>query len=172
MRELTPVLQRAKPTFSDFRVLFDAPGAHNDLYDALIELPSLAKEIKTTFPRARKGLRDSTPVFSFARPYVPDLVSFVSGFGGAFATYDANGHYARTLPVFDAFNFHDDSSGGSLTPKSPSARGQSADLQGGMLRRCPGTAAPAPSDGSGPWVDPGPLANPDCDPSQVPGASR
>jgi phospholipid/cholesterol/gamma-HCH transport system substrate-binding protein len=87
------------------------------------------------------------------------------------APYDANGHYARTLPVFDAFEFTDDAAGGHLDPKPPSQRGTSTALSYGNLRRCPGAAAPAPADGSAPFVDDGPLANPDCDPSQRPGAA-
>ena len=42
------------------------------------------------------------------------------------------------------------------------------DLSTGNLRRCPGAAAPAPADGSAPFVDDGLLAAPDCDPGQVP----
>jgi len=83
------------------------------------------------------------------------------------APYDANGHYARSTPVFDAFNFTDDADGGSLTPKPAAERGSSPNLSTGNLRRCPGSGAAAPADGSAPFVDMGELANPDCDPSQV-----
>ena len=72
----------------------------------------------------------------------------------------------RTLPVFDAFNFVDDSQGGHLTPKPPGDRGKPGVLQTGMLHRCPGAAGASP-DGSGPFVDGGPLANPDCDPAEA-----
>jgi phospholipid/cholesterol/gamma-HCH transport system substrate-binding protein len=166
---LRPVLDEAVPTFTDLRAMFARPGAHNDLLDALRELPAIASLTRSTFPRAEQALRQSTPVFSFARPYVPDLVSWVGGFAGAFAPYDANGHYARTLPVFDAFSFTDDSQGGHLTPKPPGDRGKPGVLQTGKLHRCPGAAGTSP-DGSAPFVDNGPLANPDCDPSETIGS--
>lgn len=171
MRRLEPFLDRAGPAFEDFRLMFDSPGAHDDLYEALRDLPPLADTIEATFPRARKALNQSTPIFSFARPYVPDLVSWVAGYGAAFAPYDANGHYARTTAMFDAFEFTDDAEGGTLAPKSPAQRGRSNNLSFGNLRRCPGAAAAAPADNSAPFVDDGELANPDCDPSQTPGAT-
>jgi phospholipid/cholesterol/gamma-HCH transport system substrate-binding protein len=145
--------------------MFDRPGAHNDLYDALLDLPPLAKLTTTTFPHARKALQKSTPVFEFARPYIPDLTGWIGGFGASMATYDANGHYAKTAPVFDAFSFVDDAQGGHLVAKSPANRGAGG-LQTGVLRRCPGAAVVAPADNSTNWVDNGPLANPDCDPAQ------
>lgn len=167
LRRLQPVIARGVPTFHELRLMFDRPGPDNDLYDALLDLPPLAALTTKDFQEAEKALSQGTPVLSFARPYVPDLVSFAGSFGAAAAPYDANGHYARTMPVFDAFNFSDDSSGGTLTPKAPADRGQSPNLQSGLLRRCPGAGALTP-DGSGPYVDNGPLANPDCDPSQKP----
>jgi phospholipid/cholesterol/gamma-HCH transport system substrate-binding protein len=167
---LRPVIDRAVPTFRDFKSMFNRPGKHDDLYDALRDLPALGKLAHSTFPHARQALTQSSPVFAFARPYVPDLVSWVGGFGAAFAPYDANGHYARTLPVFDAFSFTDDAQGGHLSPKAPGDRGKAGALQAGMLRRCPGAGAILP-DASAPFVDQGPLANPDCDPSQTLGTS-
>lgn len=168
-RTLRPVVDEAVPTFNDLRAMFATPGPSNDLYDALLDLPPLARLTKADFPHAEKALEQSTPIFSFARPYVPDTISWVRAFGSAMAPYDANGHYAKTLAVFDAFNFKDDSSGGTLEPKSTSERGASPYLATGQLRRCPGAAAPAPADNSAPFVDRGPLANPQCDPSERPG---
>jgi phospholipid/cholesterol/gamma-HCH transport system substrate-binding protein len=167
LRDLRPVVSRAVPAFSDFRQAFDRPGRANDLLDALRTLPSLGRLTDKAFPQAEKTLGDSEPVLSFVRPYAPDLVGFVRSFGSAAATYDANGHYARTVPVFDAFNFSDDGQGGSLTLKERSEKGKSPYLSSGNLRRCPGTSLPSLSDASAPFVDTGPLANPDCDPSQV-----
>ena len=168
-RRLRPVLQQAVPTFHQLREMFDQPGASNDLLDALQELPALNRLTKTGFAEGEKSLKQSTPIFSFARPYVPDLVGWVRDFGQVMATYDANGHYARTLPVFDAYSTSD---GVNLTPKPAADRGRDANLKTGQLRRCPGAAAPALPDGSAPFVDDGPLANPDCDRAQVPGGAR
>jgi phospholipid/cholesterol/gamma-HCH transport system substrate-binding protein len=169
-RRLRPFTERSGPTFRQLKDLFRSPGAGNDLYDAMSELPQLARLTSRALPRSRRALRVSTPMFGFSRPYVPDLTSWLRSFGSAMATYDANGHYARTMAVFDAFHFVDDADGGHLEPKPPSARGQSPYLKLGNLRRCPGASAPSPADASAPFVDSGELANPDCDPSQVVGA--
>jgi phospholipid/cholesterol/gamma-HCH transport system substrate-binding protein len=167
LRELRPVVSRAVPAFSDFRQAFDQPGAANDLLDALQTLPSLGRVTGKAFPQAERTLTQSSPVFSFIRPYTPDLVGFIRSFGSAAATYDANGHYARTMPIFDGFSFADDAAGGTLTLKDQSQRGKSPYLSSGNVRRCPGASLPRLSDASAPFVDSGPLANPDCDPSEV-----
>ena len=168
LRDLRPVVSRAVPAFRDFRLTFDGPGKADDLLDALELLPSLGRVSDKAFPQAEKTLAQSTPVLSFVRPYAPDLVGFARAFGGAAATYDANGHYARTLPNFDALSFQDDPAGGTLTDKDQSERGSSPYLTTQNTRRCPGASLPALSDASAPFVDNGPLAAPDCDPGEAP----
>jgi phospholipid/cholesterol/gamma-HCH transport system substrate-binding protein len=170
--DLRPVLERSGPVFRRLRTMLAQPGEANDALDALRDLPRLASLVDESFPRAMKALDEGTPIFRFVRPYVPDLVGWARGFGAALATYDANGHYARTVPVFDAFRFTDDAQGGRLDPKPFAARGRSEAVTTGNLRRCPGTAGPLPDDGSAPYVDTGDEANPDCDPAQVVGRSR
>ena len=39
----------------------------------------------------------------FIRPYAPDLVGWFRDFGQSTANYDANGHFARIQPIFNAF---------------------------------------------------------------------
>lgn len=168
---LNPVLQEAVPTFALLKELFDRPGANDDLYDALVELPRLAGEITRDFPRAIKALDKSTPIFEFARPYIPDLVAWVVNWDGIFAPYDANGHYARTVPVLGAFDFTDDAQGGTLTQAPPNLRGSGGPLKTGFLQRCPGAAIPQPPDDSAPFVDSGPLSNPHCRSSETIGGS-
>jgi phospholipid/cholesterol/gamma-HCH transport system substrate-binding protein len=168
-RRLRPFTERSVPTFRQLKVMFRTPGAGNDIYDAMRDLPAIARLSERALPRSRRALRVSTPMLGFSRPYVPDLTAWLRSFGGAMATYDANGHYARAMAVFDAFHFVDDSEGGHLDPKAPGARGRSPYLRAGNLRRCPGSAAANPADGSAPFVDSGELANPDCDPSQAVG---
>ena len=167
LRRLRTLSKESVPIFTDLRAMFKGPGEGNDLYDTMVDLPPLANMADEAFPRASKSLRQSTPIFGFIRPYGPDLTAWLRSFGGAMAPYDANGHYARTVPVFDAFEFTDDANGGSLAPKPAATRGSSPYLSTGNLRRCPGAAAPPSPDGSSPFVDIGELANPDCDPSQV-----
>jgi phospholipid/cholesterol/gamma-HCH transport system substrate-binding protein len=96
----------------------------------------------------------------------------VRGFGQVMAPYDANGHYARTEPVFDAYTLTETPEGGELRFKPIDQRGSAPGFTSGNLRRCPGAAAPATPDGSSPFVDNGPLANPDCDAQQRPGNGR
>lgn len=170
MRRLRPFLRNAIPTFRQLTRTFNSPGAGNDLYDTMRDLPPLAASADKAFPRNRRALRQSTPIFGFIRPYTPDLVAWLRSFAGAMAPYDANGHYVRSMPVFDAFEFVDDGAGGHLEFKPKAQRGASPNLSTGNLRRCPGSASTPPADGSAPFVDTGELANPDCDPSQVVGA--
>jgi phospholipid/cholesterol/gamma-HCH transport system substrate-binding protein len=171
LNRLQPVLNEATPTFGLLSQIFSKPGPHNDLHDALLDLPPLAKQIAGDFPRAIKALDKSTPVFEFARPYIPDLVGWVTNWAGLFAPYDANGHYARTVPVFDAFSFSDDAQGGTLIPKPTNLRGSGGDLKTGFLHRCPGAGIVPPPDASAPFVDSGPLSNANCRPSETIGGT-
>jgi phospholipid/cholesterol/gamma-HCH transport system substrate-binding protein len=166
LNNLTPVLQEATPTIGELRRMFSQPGQANDLLDALNDLPAIGKETDRAFPDAEKALRQSTPVFANARPYIPDIVSWVRGYGSAAATYDANGHYIKTVPVFNAYTYNDDGRGGTLTPRPADERGSSPALTTGNLARCPGASTPSPADHSAPFVDQGPLANSDCDPAE------
>ncbi|MES1193446.1 MAG: MlaD family protein [Solirubrobacterales bacterium] len=166
LKQLTPVLQESDPVFTKLRKMFAQPGQANDLLDALRDLPAIAKATDKTFPSGIKALKDSTPIFSFARPYTSDLVAWVRGFDASAAAYDANGHYVRGLPIFNAYTFTDDANGGYLTPRPAAERGTNPALTNGNLRRCPGASTPAPADRSAPYVDSGDLAAPDCDPSQ------
>ena len=102
-------------------------------------------------------------MLEFARPYAPDLVGWFRDFGQGSSNYDANGHFARIQPIFNAFQFTDNPAGGVLTPIPDSARFDS--LETGQIRRCPGAATQPPADGSAPFTDGGSL---DCDPTLVP----
>jgi phospholipid/cholesterol/gamma-HCH transport system substrate-binding protein len=104
-------------------------------------------------------------VLEFARPYTPDLVGWFRDFGQGAANYDANGHFARIQPMFNAFQFADNPAGGVLTPVPPAQRLDGVET--GFIKRCPGAATQQPADGSAPFTDGGDL---DCDPSlRLPG---
>lgn len=169
--QLNPVLGEALPTFALLRKVFDQPGPHNDLYDALVQLPRLGHEVTGDFPEAIKALHQATPIFGFARPYIPDLLAWIVNWDGIFAPYDANGHYARTVPALGAFNFNDNSQGGSLTQTPPGMRGSGGALKTGFLERCPGAGIISPADHSAPFIDTGPLANSHCRPSETIGGT-
>ena len=150
---------RRSPTCN---TLVHRSGPNNDLTDLLGKAPALAKAAKPSFANSIAALQQATPVIKFIRPYTPDLVGWLRDFGVGSANYDANGHFARISPMFNAYSFNQNTS--QLTPIPPSQR--LAGLQTGQVRRCPGAASQAPVDGSAPYRDTdGTL---DCDPSLVP----
>lgn len=164
MRELRPLVRDARPTVADLRTLVSRPGPDNDATDLLRKTPELARVAVPAFRDSTKALDDSLPVLTFARPYTPELVGFVRDYGAAAASYDANGHYVRVMPMVAPFTFADNPSGGLLTPRNP------ADVVSGGTTgdyaRCPGAASQPSADGSAPWRDSdGDL---DCDPDLVP----
>jgi phospholipid/cholesterol/gamma-HCH transport system substrate-binding protein len=163
LRELRPLVRDAQPTVSDLRRLVRSPGEGNDLTELLRQAPGLERRARPALRNARSALERSTPVLDFARPYTPDLIGWFRGFGQSTANYDANGHYARVQPIFNAFLLGEDN---VLRPNTSGSR--LTGTQSGILRRCPGSATPPAADGSNPWRDvDGDL---DCDPAQtVPG---
>jgi phospholipid/cholesterol/gamma-HCH transport system substrate-binding protein len=162
LRELRPLVADARPTIRDLRTLVREPGDDNDLVEALRKLPRLQRVATPAFRSGRRALQDVQPVLEFARPYTPDLVGWLRDFGQGAANYDANGHFARIQPIFNAFSFGDNAAGGLLTPIPDANRFDG--LETGVIRRCPGAATQPPADGSAPFRDAGGL---DCDPSLV-----
>ena len=164
LRSLRPLVAAARPTVADLRTLVSAPGPGNDLVEATRKLPRLAKIATPVLARARRTLARSQPVVEFIRPYTPELVGWLRDFGQGASTYDANGHYARIQPVFNAFSVADSPLGAILNAQPPEDRLKG--LQSGFNERCPGAASQPPPDGSAPFTDGGKL---DCNPRQVPG---
>ena len=113
-------------------------------------------------PDTITALRKSQPVVQFVRPYVADFVGWLRDFGQGTSNYDANGHYARIQPIFNAYSFTDNAAGGVLSASPNDQR--LAQLETGNLERCPGAARQYPADKSAPYRDTnGKL---DCEPSQ------
>lgn len=162
-RELRPLVRDARPTIADLRTLINSPGPDNDLTDLLNKSPSLARNATPAFRDATTALRKSLPVLTFIRPYTPELVGFLRDFGQGASNYDANGHYARIMPMFTPYSFTDNPAGGLLTPQSPV--GKLTGTSTLNLTRCPGAASQPAADGSAPWRDTnGQL---DCNPAEV-----
>jgi phospholipid/cholesterol/gamma-HCH transport system substrate-binding protein len=151
LEELRPLVRDARPTIADLRALVRRPGAGNDLTDLLRRTPRLEHVARPALRNSTQALKDSTPVLRFVRPYTADLVGWLRDFGEGAANYDANGHFARIQPIFNAYSFADNPAGGTLTPIAPSQR--LAGLQTGFVRRCPGAASQPAADGSAPWRD-------------------
>ena len=165
LRELRPLVRSARPTIKDLRKLVTRPGTNNDLLDATRKLPGLQKVASPTFVNSRQALQKSQPVLEFIRPYVPEITGWFHDFGQSTANYDANGHFARIQPIFNAFSFDDNPAGGVLRPQGLNQKFEG--LQTNVARRCPGAASQPAADGSAPYTDNGNLGPEDCDPSQV-----
>lgn len=165
LRRLRPLVADARPAFRELRLLTGRAGTGNDLVELLRELPRLRRVARPTFARAIDALVEAQPVVELARPYTPELTGWLTKFGQGAASYDANGHYARIQPIFNAFSFAGGPGGGTLTP-IPAAR-RTEGLRVGNLRRCPGAATQPAADGSSPFLDGGGLEG-KCDPRQVP----
>lgn len=163
LRELRPLVADARPTIRDLRRLTRTPGADNDLIDLLKATPSLERSARTAFPEAAAAARRSRPVLKFVRPYVPELVGWFRDFGNGAQNYDANGHYARIAPTFNAFTLTPTPGGlGTLLPQSD----RLLNIDAGNFRRCPGGVTAPSQDGSSPYRDvDGTL---DCDPGDTP----
>jgi phospholipid/cholesterol/gamma-HCH transport system substrate-binding protein len=165
LQQLRPLVRDAKPTIADLSAAIRRPGPENDLVEATRKLPGFQKLASPAFKDGTGALRKSQPVLEFVRPYIPELVGWFRDFGIGAANYDANGHYARIQPIFNAFELHELPAGGStLVPLPVSQRLDG--LQTEMMKRCPGTASQIPADKSAPFRDSN--GSLDCDPSEVP----
>jgi phospholipid/cholesterol/gamma-HCH transport system substrate-binding protein len=154
---LRPLVANARPTVRSLsRVLF-LPGPNNDLNDLMKKLPALNNAARPAFADSITALQKSQPVVQFIRPYTPEFVGWLRDFGQGSSSYDANGHYARIQPIFNAF------SPNSLVPLPIPTGDRFAGVQQGNTQRCPGAASQYPTDNSAPFLDTGS----DCQPSQV-----
>jgi phospholipid/cholesterol/gamma-HCH transport system substrate-binding protein len=144
------------PTLGHLSVLISNPSGSGDLTSLFSEAPALARAGKAAFPRLIQAMNNSQKQVDYLRYYTPDVVASLANLGQAGAYYDANGHYTRTQPYFNAFAL-----GGSnvLSSKPAFARYQGLQTVHG---RCPGGAVQPAPDGSAPWAVPG------CSPSTTP----
>jgi phospholipid/cholesterol/gamma-HCH transport system substrate-binding protein len=166
-RRLDKLVVDSTPTFRDFADLISKSGKNNDLTDTLRNLPRLASVSKSSFPNSIKALRRSQPVIEFIRPYAADFTAWIEKFAHTTATYDANGHYARVQPAFEAFSFSENGGDGLLTKIGNAERQAELSNRNNNLR-CPGGATQKAQDGSSPFTDDGKLTAQDCNPSIVP----
>ena len=100
------------------------------------------------------------PITAFFGPYSPDLAGTLRTFGQAGSYYDANGHYARLMPVFPTFKLGENN---TLVPASPTQALET--LKSGQHNRCPGGATQPAADGSSPFSGNGLLS---CNPLEHP----
>ena len=112
LRELRPLVRDARPTIRDLRTLIRRNGEDNDLVEATRKMPALQRVATPAFSNGKLALQRAQPVLEFIRPYTPEFVGWVRDFGQGTANYDANGHFARIQPIFNAFSFADNPAGG------------------------------------------------------------
>ena len=164
LADLTRLVRTMRPTFKDLRLLVNNPGPHNDSLDILRRMPSLERLARRSTRNSVAALKAGQDEVEFLRPYAPDIAAWLTHFAQVPANYDANGHFARVLPIFNGFSF--DESANQLNSLSPAER-RTSQLRDGN-RFCPGAATQPGPDGSNPFTDDGKLTADDCDPSQRP----
>lgn len=159
-QRLNSLLVAATPVLQNLSVSISKPGPDNDLTDAALQIPALAKALESASPHITTALQESVPITAFFGPYTPDFEGLFRDFGAGAAYYDANGHYARVTPDFANFKLGENN---TLTPVTPQQGLEG--IRSRQLRRCPGGATQPAADGSSPFTDNGQLT---CDPSQTP----
>jgi phospholipid/cholesterol/gamma-HCH transport system substrate-binding protein len=153
---LDTLTKESIPTVGALVDLIHNPSGGGDLTTLLEQMPSLARLASTAFPRLTKEMNQSQAQLDYLREFAPDVVAALSNLGQIGAYYDANGHYARTQPVFNAFGVD---AANQLTTKPPSGRYDGFHV---ARRRCPGGAVQPAPDGSAPAAVPG------CNPADTP----
>ena len=163
IRRLTPfatllrqLVNASIPTIGSLDALIRNPNGTGDLTTLLRSTPALERTGSSAFKHLIEQMNQSQQQLDYLREYAPDVVAALTNIGQTDAYYDANGHYARTQPVFDAFAINGFN---QLTTKPPSARYDGLEIVHG---RCPGSALQPTPDGSAPWAVPG------CTPSATP----
>jgi phospholipid/cholesterol/gamma-HCH transport system substrate-binding protein len=171
IKGLAPFLQRfahlfgtMRPTFEDLRGLVNQPGPRNDSVDLMRISPALERVSRESSKNSVAALKAGQDEVEFFRPYAPDISAWITHFSQVPAYYDANGHYARVLPIFNAFRF--DESTNELIALAPNERVTAIKPNG--TRFCPGAATQPNPDGSNPSTDDGKLGADDCTPSERP----
>ena len=144
------------------------PGANNDLLDATRKMPGLQRVASPTFRNSRQALQKSQPVLEFIRPYTPEITGWFHDFGQATANYDANGHFARIQPIFNAFTFVDDGTAASCVPTRSTRQVRRPVAQQRSAARAPRASPPPTAPRRS--LDGGNLGPDDCDPARVPRA--
>lgn len=169
LADLEPVLKEGTPVFANLSKTVSQKGSNNDFTDLMKSAPQVEKAASTSFPNSITAINTSLSNQTFFRTYAPELVGLVRDFGQSTSNYDANGHYARATPIFNAFQYN----GSSLDYVGDSRNAGVSNGPGNTIR-CPGAPTQAPPDGSAPWqpnpVFPG-LGPLDCNPSVVPPGS-
>jgi phospholipid/cholesterol/gamma-HCH transport system substrate-binding protein len=153
---LATLTKASIPTIGALNDLISNPSGTGDLTSLLLETPSLARLGSSVFPELIKQMNASQAQLDYLREFAPDVVAALTNLGQASGYYDANGHYARTQPVFGAFALD---GANQLQSQSPALRYSGLQV---VRSRCPGSAVQPTPDGSAPVKVPG------CNPNNTP----
>jgi phospholipid/cholesterol/gamma-HCH transport system substrate-binding protein len=164
LSRLARLFRTMREPFIDLREIVDLKGPGNDAVDQMRQQPSLTNLAKKSVANNVKALKSGQPIIEFLRPYAPDISSWIAHFAQVPAYYDANGHYARVLPIFSAFSY--DQPSNTINSLSPGERQSQVKVT--PNRFCPGAATQPAPDGSNPFLDDGKLGFDDCDPAARP----
>jgi hypothetical protein len=165
LRLTVPAARNAIPTIAGVQAL--VPSARK----ALEGLPPVIAKAVPAVTSLTAALKPLIPVLAGLRAYAPDVVGgFFNGVGGASgATYDANGHYIKSLVSLQAGGATLTGLLASLGSLLGTTIGNVTGLNGArthLTETCPGGGTPPHSDGSNPWTNPdllpgtGTLCNP------------
>jgi phospholipid/cholesterol/gamma-HCH transport system substrate-binding protein len=169
LETLVPAARDAIPTINGIQSL--VPGATK----ALTELPPVANEAVPSIKSLTTALNGATPILAGLRPYTPDVVAgFFDGVGGASgSSYDANGHYIKSVVTIQAAGGTLSGLLNTLSNLLGKVAGNVTGLNGArtkLLAPCPGGGSPPGA--TNPWTNPdllpttGTLCNPADDATQ------
>jgi phospholipid/cholesterol/gamma-HCH transport system substrate-binding protein len=159
--QLRPVLNRARPVFSNLATAAGKQGVNNDTSDLLSSLIPLESRSKSGFDAFIPALDYTQEEVSETRAWSPDVFAAFAKLGAASSNYDVHGHYTRVRPT--AMGLYQ-LNGTTVEPASTAIYGGLNFVSG--IQRCPGGSTQA-IPGSNPFLDDGNLVG-KCDPSQVP----
>jgi phospholipid/cholesterol/gamma-HCH transport system substrate-binding protein len=149
LRVVVPAARDAIPTIAGVQALVPSAKA------ALLALPPVERQATPAVRSLTSALTGITPILSGIRPYAPDVVAgFFNGVGGAAGgSYDANGHYLKTVLTVQGGGA---SLTGLLSLLGP-LTGSLGPFNGGrvgLLAPCPGGGNQPAADRSNPWTTP------------------
>lgn len=171
LRDLRPVANGSVPVVNDLADTVRLDGPSNDLTDALRQMPALEALANDASDQGIDAMNVSEENVAVFRAYTPEVMGLVTKLGQLTATYSADGHYARALPVTNIFSYDDGSN--QLNPQfnTPSTQydfytGTPNAFSPFGFQRCPGAASQPAADGSTPFVEDEVTGN--CDPAAIP----
>ena len=85
--DLSPITSQLGPTLSGLESL-------------LHYTPPLVGVANATVPGVDRALGELQPASAFLRPYTPELVGFMGGWGAWLASYNGAGHYGPFIPMY------------------------------------------------------------------------